>query len=756
MTEDSLPPDSEPTRTFALPPEGTPFGHYQLGRRLGAGGMGEVYAAVDTTLGRQVALKFLPPTLTANPEMKARLFREARSAAVLSHPNIVTIYEVGEEAGRPYLAMEMVEGKTLNAVIAEGTISIAKGIEWSTQIAEGLCEAHAKGVIHRDIKPSNLLLDRKERIKILDFGLAKTGDAEPLTQTGSTLGTVGYMAPEQIEGGLVDARADIFSLGVVMYQIFAGRSPFSRDTAPATLYAVVHDNPPKLSSIRPDISATLERIIEKAITKSPAQRYQSADELGRDLAKCRTIAPSEDRSETAQSIAVLPFADMSPAKDQEYFCDGLAEELINALTRLQGLKVVSRTSAFQFKGQQADIRRIGDQLGVKTVLEGSVRKAGDRLRITAQLIAVADGMHLWSDKFDRTADDLFAIQDEISTTIVETLKMKLMPSEQAGLKRRSTQNLQAYDLYLQGRFLWNQRTHESIKRGLSCFEKAIALDPEFALAYVGLSDSLFMAYAFDFMSPGDAIPRAREAVTTALELDPQSAEAHTALGGILAYHDWRWAEAEQAFLTAIACNPSYDTAHHWYAEVLALTRRPEEAEREFQIALTLDPLSWIINSVYGVHLYVSRRFDEAERALQRVIELGSRIDMSYGTLGMVQLSMGKTHEAIATLEQCLAVSGRNAYSLCVRILGSSRVGDKDTAQKLLHELHEKLKIEYIPPTLMGYAEWNAGNIETARGWFTRAYDVHDLELAFMGMPAFDDIRQDPHVAAIIRNMGLTP
>lgn len=756
MTEDTQPPDSEPTRTFALPPEGTPFGHYRLGRRLGAGGMGEVYSAVDTNLGRQVALKFLPPALTADPEMKARLFREARSAAVLSHPNIVTIYEVGETDGRPYLAMELVEGKTLYAVIAEGETPIARATEIAIHIADGLAEAHAKGVIHRDIKPSNILIDPKGRVKILDFGLAKLESAEPLTQTGSTLGTLGYMSPEQVESGQVDTRADIFSLGVVMYQIFAGRSPFARDNAPATLYAIVHDAPPKASTLRPQIPPVIDRIIEKAMAKSPARRYQSVEELANDLRGIHGTSTNVGRTEQEQSIAVLPFADMSPAKDQEYFCDGLAEELINALTRLAGLKVVSRTSAFQFKGLNSDIRTIGNKLGVSTVLEGSVRKSGDRLRITAQLIAVADGMHLWSDKFDRNSDDLFAIQDEISATIVETLKMKLIPSEVAGLKQRRTQNLQAYDLYLQGRYFWNQRTHESIKRGLACFEKAIALDPEFALAYVGLADSLFIAYAYDFMSPAEAIPKAREVVSTALKLDPLSAEAHTSLASIQSYHDWNWTEAKKSYQKAIECNTQYATAHHWYAEVLMLTGDSVMAQREFDLALELDPLSHIVNTMYGAYLYTAGRLSEAVAALRRAIELGSRIDTTFAFLGLVLLHEGQTVEGMGCFESMLELTNQNAYSVSLCAFAASKIGDNERARKLHSVLLEKLKTEYVPPTLVSVAEWSVGHFDEARQWIDKSFEVHDLELVFLVLPAFDELRRDPHIASVVRKMGLNP
>lgn len=754
MNQDSIHPDSENTRTFTVPPDGPLFGHYRLGRRLGAGGMGEVFAAVDVNLGRQVALKFLPPSVVADSDLKARLLREARSAAALNHPHIVTIYEVGEIDAKPFLAMELVEGKTLHTCISEGDIEIAQAVEWGSQIADGLVEAHAAGVVHRDIKPSNILVDRKGRIRILDFGLAKLGDAEPLTQAGLTLGTVGYMAPEQVEGKPADHRADIFSLGVVLYQLLTRRAPFARDGASATMYAIVHDTPEKMSSIRPEIPAALERVVDRAIAKAPSMRYQSTEELLADLVTIRDSLKQKSGAESGgQSIAVLPFADMSPGKDQEYFCDGLAEELINALTRIDGLRVVSRSSAFQFKGQQSDVRRIGDQLGVKSVLEGSVRKAGERLRITAQLINVADGMHLWSEKYDRDTADLFEIQDDIAQTIASTLTSKLRGGTTT-LVRQTTNNIEAYNLYLQGRFLWNQRTHTGLLQALECFEKALDLDKEYVLAYVGLADALFILFAYNFVDPHSAIPRARLAVEMALKLDGKSAEAHTALAGIQAYHDWDWKTAEQSFQKALDLNPGYATAQHWYAELLALTGRFEQAEVRFLKALEVDPLSYIINTMYGCFLY---RFGQTEKAIERlsgVVKRHAHIDVTLAWLAFALLDAGRKEEALAMLDKCVEITGRNPYAIGMRGHGRALVGDIKATQSAFDDLKAMPPSIWIPPTILGVLAWDLNLKAEAYRWLLMAKTVRDTEMVFLVLPQYRELQKDPQVKAFIDALGL--
>ena len=744
------------TRTFAAGPLGPVLGRYKIQHKLGAGGMGDVYAALDTDLDRLVAIKVLPPIYTSNPEFKARLLREARAAARLNHPNIVTVYEVGELAGTTYIALELVEGRTLKEVQADGLPELAQVVGWVCQIADGLAEAHAAGVIHRDIKPSNIKLDNKGRVRILDFGLAKSSGADQLTQAGSTLGTAGYMAPEQVQGKTVDHRADIFSVGVVLYELLTGKSPFVRDNPPATMYAIVNSDPVPLSSCRAGIPSLLQMVVDRALAKSEDARYQSVAEMGKDLRKvlddltgCSTTATPAGGA----SIAVLPFADMSPQKDQEYFCDGIAEEIINALTRVQGLRVVSRTSAFQFKGKALDVRDIGLRLGVGAVLEGSVRKSGVKLRVAAQLINVSDGMHLWSEKYDRDASDLFEIQDDISRTIADTLTSKLVGTSTT-LVQRTTTNLEAYNLYLQGRYLWNQRTYAGLTQSLECFEKAVALDKDYVLAYVGLADALFILFAYSYIDPHAAIPRARAAIETALKLDDKSAEAYTTLAGFQAYFDWDWSTAEKSFLKALELNPAYATAQHWYAEVLALTGRFEESEARFLKALEVDPLSYIINSMYGCFLLRYGYTDKAIERLEGVVKLNAQIDATLAWLGFALLEKGRKDEALAMLDKCVEITGRNPYAVGMRGHGRAMVGDLAATQKAFDELKAMPPSTWVPPAVLGILAWDLDLRTEAYRWFLMARTVRDTEMVFLVLPQYRKLHQDPEIRSLIEGVGL--
>ncbi|MBI5266980.1 MAG: protein kinase, partial [candidate division Zixibacteria bacterium] len=707
------------TKTFAVGPNGPLLGRYKIQYKLGSGGMGDVYAALDPDLDRLIAIKVLPPIYTSNPEFKARLMREAKAAARLHHPNIVTVYEVGELGGTAYIALELVDGVTLKDKLKDTPPELAQVLDWTCQIGEGLSEAHTAGVIHRDIKPSNILLDKKGRIRILDFGLAKASDADQLTQAGSTLGTAGYMAPEQVRGETVNYRADIFSLGVVLYELLTGKSPFVRDNAPATMYAIVHSDPAPLNTCRPGIPSLLQMVVDRALAKSEDARYQSVADMIKDLRKVQTDltgGPVGSGQTAGPSIAVLPLVDMSPQRDQEYFCDGIAEEIINALTRVQGLRVVSRTSAFQFKGKSLDVRDIGLRLGVTAVLEGSVRKSGDKIRIAAQLISVADGMHLWSEKYDRDTSDLFEIQDDIARTLVDTLTSKLVGGSTT-LVRQTTTNLEAYNLYLQGRFFWNQRTHPGLTRALDCFEKALALDPEYVLAYVGLADALFILFAYNFVDPHTAVPRARIAVEAALKLDEKSAEAYTTLAGIQAYHDWDWKTAEQSFLKALELNPGYATAQHWYAELLALTGRFDQAEARFLKALEVDPLSYIINTMYGCFLFRYGQTDKAIERLSNVVKLNSHIDVTLAWLGFALLEAGRKDDALAMLDRCVEITGRNPYAIGMRGHGRALAGDREAAQKAFNELKAMPPSTWIPPTILGVLAWDLDLHSEAYRWF---------------------------------------
>ncbi|MFQ6008621.1 MAG: protein kinase [Candidatus Zixiibacteriota bacterium] len=498
---------------------GKTISHYKVLEKLGAGGMGVVYKAEDTRLKRCVVLKFLPPELTRDEEAKERFVNEAQAASALDHPNICTIYEIDEtKDGQMFIAMACYEGETLKSIIDNRRLMIEEAVGIAIQIAQGLAKAHEQGIVHRDIKPANIIVTKDGVVKILDFGLAKLTGVTQLTKTGTTLGTVAYMSPEQAQGVTVDHRTDIWSLGVGLYQMVSGELPFRGEYEQAVIYSILNEEPEETS----EIPANLQQIVAKALAKEPDERYQQMDDMLTDLSTLRKELESASTQVTvskekpAPAIAVLPFVNMSADPENEYFCDGMAEELIDAFTKLEGLRVVSRTSAFSFKGKELKIQKIGEELKVSHVLEGSVRKAGKRLRITAQLINVDDGYHLWSQKYDRELEDVFAIQDDIAETIVDTLKVKLVGEKEVPLIKRYTENVEAYQLYLKGRYFWNKRHQGELQQAMAFFNQTIEKEPTHALAYTGLADSFFIIGHYCYLPPKEAFLKAKAFAQKAL------------------------------------------------------------------------------------------------------------------------------------------------------------------------------------------------------------------------------------------------
>jgi serine/threonine protein kinase/Flp pilus assembly protein TadD len=596
----------------------TLLGHFEILTQLGAGGMGEVYQARDIRLERNVAVKVLPERLAQDPVAMARFQREAKSIAALSHPNIVAIFDIGNDQGLNYVVMELLEGQTLRKRLRASALDWTTTLEIGTAIADGLAAAHAKGIIHRDIKPENIFVTTGGVIKILDFGLARLGpknalSAEPSAATlsvetnpGVLLGTVAYMSPEQVRGLPADARSDVFALGCVLYEMVTGKRPFPGDTSADVMAAILHNVPPLLTESGRERPAALDRTVGTCLEKDPARRFQSAAELaaalrsvGREIALNQTgrqkhIDTVRDLEKTrpdppqrGASVAVLPFVNMSSDQENEYFSDGLAEELINVLSKVEGLRVASRTSAFAFKGKNEDVRRIGEQLGVRTVLQGSVRKSGNRLRITAQLGNVADGYQLWSETYNRQLEDVFAIQEEIAQNIARALQVILTEKDKRALERPPTADVRAYDYYLRGRQLFHQLRRKSLELAVQMFRRAIELDPKYARAHAGLADCYSLLYT-NWHADGDTLVQADAASKKALELDAGLAEAHTARGFALSLGK-RYDEAQQEFESAIKLDPNLFEAHYLYGRVCLACGRLAEAAQLFGEASRVRP-----------------------------------------------------------------------------------------------------------------------------------------------------------------------
>jgi eukaryotic-like serine/threonine-protein kinase len=757
---------SEPPRIPAVsaPPlvlePGTLFANkYKIGDEIGRGGMGVVFRAEDTKLKRPVALKLLPFEHSQSDEARERFVREAQAAAALDHPNICPVYEVEEEAGLMYIAMAYVDGMSLKARIAREPLEVAEALEVALQVAEGLGEAHRQGVIHRDIKPANILLAASGPVRITDFGVAQMEGASELTRPGVIMGTAAYMSPEQALGEKVDHRTDIWSFGCLLYEMLTGRCPFRRDHERAVLLAVVHAEPEPLSASRPDVPLDVESILERCLNKNPLSRYLDVQALINDLKAVdrRDVATTSGRSrrKPSPSIAVRPFANMSADPEQDYFAEGMAEELINALAHIQDLRVVARTSAFALKGMNLDIREIGRRLDVKAVLEGSVRKAGNRLRVTAQLINVEDGFHLWSERYDRDMADIFAIQDEITAAIVDSLKVALKLGERAALRKRSTDDLEAYNLYLQGVHFWNKRTPEGVEKGMKCFREAIELDPGFALAYAGLANSYNIIGFLGPLSPKEAFPQARDLALKALELDEDLAEAHTALGTALGSHYWDWAGAERAFKRAMELNPGYPTARHFFGIFLIFVGRFDEAIQELRKAQELDPVSAPITWVLGEAFAYARQYDRAIQEHKRAMELDPAAYQPYLHVALPYSMKGMHEEAIAAAEKILELLGEESSPWkAVLALAHAEAGNQDEARRILDEVIALSERRHVSPAFVAGVYAELDERERAFGWLQRAYEEHDPWLFSMIVfrPSLDSFREDPRVRALLASL----
>jgi non-specific serine/threonine protein kinase len=680
---------------------GKTLSHYRIAEKLGEGGMGEVYLAEDTRLNRKVALKVLPEEMAKDPERLERFEREAQAVAALNHPNIVTIHSVEEADGYRFLIMELVEGKTLAEELLKGPLPLDEFLDLVVHLSDALAAAHNEGITHRDLKPANVMIGKDSRVKVLDFGLAKLRGLSPaegdldaptaaLTQDGLILGTVPYMSPEQLQGKPVDHRSDIFSLGIMLYEMITGRRPFRGETSVDLISSILRDTPQPVTKIKVGLPDDLGRILRRCLEKDPGRRYQSAQEMRIEFEDLKR--GSSEASKGPPSIAVLPFVNMSSDKDQEFFCDGIAEELINSLIRAGGLRVASRTSAFGFKGKQLNIRQIGDELKVETVLEGSVRKAGNRVRINAQLVNVGDGYQLWAEVFDREMEDIFAIQDEIGRSISRELKGVLIEAEEETRApvKAPTENVKAYEFYLRGRQLFHLLSPTNLERARRLFRRACEIDPDYARAWAGVADCSSLMY-MKWDATETQLEQAEEASRKALELGPDLAESHLARGlAVSLKQDYDEATAE--FEEALRLNPELFEAYYYFGRACAAQQKPERAAELYEQACRLRPEDYVVPSLLGGTYKKLGRKNEAEGAFRRSVEaaeahleLFPNESRAWNLGAVAQAVLGNDDKAREWASKALEADPEEPLVLYNVACTYSQLGDIDDALECLDE-----------------------------------------------------------------------
>jgi serine/threonine-protein kinase len=763
--------------------EGTRLGRYEIRLQLGAGGMGEVYLAQDTRLDRKVALKILPPKLAEDKDRMSRFVREAKFASALNHPNIITIHEIGEIDGTYFIATEFIEGETLRTRLERESPSLKSTVEIALQVASALDAAHRAGIVHRDIKPDNIMVRHDGIVKVLDFGLVKltATDSSEVDREGETkmqvktsmgviMGTVAYMSPEQARGQVTDARTDIWSFGCVLYEMLTRQQPFQGETMADVWANIIHREPASILAHRSDVPAELERIVAKTVRKNRDERYQSTKELFNDLQQLQTrllveaeIIRSGSGERMAQiqpspflnSIAVLPFANLSTEKDNEYFSEGLSEEIIMNLSKLQVLKVIARGSTMRYVKEGKTRQQTASDLGVQYLLEGSVRRQGRDLRITAQLIDALRDVYVWAETYRGTMEDIFDIQEKVAGEIVQALQLRLSPDERQNLKKRFTENTGAYQLYLQGRFFWNQRSEKGLKTAIRYFEQAIEKDPHYALAWAGIADSYSLLGEFGNIPRKELYPKAEAAVKKALEIDNRLAEVHTSLASLLMLSKWDWANSEKEFKLALELNPNYATAHHWYSQWFLNMGRLEEALRMISRAAELDPVSQAILKDKGLALYYNRQYDEAIEMARRTLELDPNYAAAHRLLSLAYQGKGMFDESVVENQKWGALT-RNKIETTVALAQLNAVsGQVEEAKKLIEAVEQdKLVIDQVYRGLaLVYAA--LGENDTAFKCLEKSYERHEEAILSLKVdPKVDPLRKDPRFIALLKKIGI--
>ena len=793
---------------------GDTLSHYTILEKIGEGGMGIVYKARDTRLDRIVAIKMVGNRTALGAADDERFQREAKAAASLNHNNICTVYEIGNIDDQPFIAMEFVDGHTLTEMTAERPLRISTVLDYGLQLADGLSAAHEKGIVHRDIKGDNVIVNEVGVVKIMDFGLATIGVGPRLTQEGSTVGTIGHMSPEQARGDSVDHRSDIWSFGVVLYQLITGQLPFRGEYEQAVTYSVLNEDPEPLTAVRTGVPMSLERIVFKALAKEPDDRYQSLRDAIVDLRNVQKLLehPQDDSSSQSRArtaavspgtpakrnvrprtivfigvailavalliawfvalpvsrnsygdlsnsdtilLAVLPFDNLSPNSDDTYFADGMTEEIISKLSRIKRFRVIGRTSVMAYKSTTKSASEIGRELGVKHLLDGSIRKAGNLLRISIQLVDTESQEQMWSGVFDRQLTDVFAIQDSISLAVAEHLEVELLGSELEAVAAHGTTDLTAFDYYLQGRYHWTKRTPEGIRSSIDLYRKAVEADSAYALAYAGLADAFAIQGFWSFRAPSEVYPVAKDAIQLALEHDPDLVEAITSLAFINMVYDWDWGAAESGFQKAIGLNPSYALAHQWYSEFLALRGDMAGALEEIDVALELDPLSPIAASVKGEWYRYVGDFDRAFDQYETVLELNESFGITYLHRAFAYANLEQYELVLTEARRASELMGSHAYALGSMAWAHAKLGRRDEALQILEDLNERSKDRYIPAMSLVGTYQALGEYESAWESLRTAIRDRDGTVLFAYRSGdLEEFEDDPRFVEVRESLGL--